>query len=391
MEKFPVRDEDADLDSVSFSLCRSSAEFPQLFDEVEYLIDRATIRNVYFVPEWIETWWKRQPKGTKPLIVLARSGSGKLEGFWPFVERPGILWSKGLWPMVYDEANYFMPIATELGMKSLKFGIISQLKEFQFFWIPLMQNSFWEKYWFSEIEKNNFLHFFRVPRKTSILKPNGQSFDEYWNGKMGSKSRKSLRYDQKSLKEKGDFVVEIATSEEDVRTMLPGSCLVEVNSWKSEQVTGLYSIRGKRAFFFELLPKLAKKGRVRLSMIRINDEPIAWEVDLLEKGFFGIHNLSFDQRWKKYSPGKQLMEINLRHAWEENRTIDFLPGNLDYKEKIASRVDPVHELHIFRRSIRGYLAKRLIEWNIRARKKIVLRSKPTKASESLRKALETKN
>ena len=87
------------------------------------------------------------------------------------------------------------------------------------------------------------------------------------------------------------------------------------------------------------------------------------------------------------------MEINLRHAWEENRTIDFLPGNLDYKEKIASRVDPVYELHIFRRSIRGYLAKRLIEWNIRARKKIVLRSKPTKASESLRKVffLETKN
>ena len=31
-------------------------------------------------------------------------------------------------------------------------------------------------------------------------------------------------------------------------------------------------------------------------MIRINDEPIAWEVDLLEKRFFGIHNLSFDQR-----------------------------------------------------------------------------------------------
>ena len=123
------------------------------FDEVEDLIDRAKIRNVYFVPEWIESWWKRQPKGTKPLIVLARSGSGRLEGFWPFVERPGILWSKGLWPMVYDEANYFMPIATELGMKSLKFGIISQLKEFQFFWIPLMQNSFWEKYWFSEIEK----------------------------------------------------------------------------------------------------------------------------------------------------------------------------------------------------------------------------------------------
>jgi len=205
---------------------------------------------------------------------------------------------------------------------------------------------------------------------------------------MGTKSRKSLRYDQKALREKGDVVVEVAASEKEVQAMLPGSCLVEVNSWKSEQVTGLYSIRGKRAFFFDLLPRLAKKGRVRLSMIRINDEPIAWEVDLLDKGFLGIHNLSFDQNWKKYSPGKQLMEMNLRRAWNEGRMVDFLPGNLDYKEKVASRVEPVRELHLFKKSIRGYLAKRLIEWNIRARKKIILRSKPTKASESLRKALE---
>ena len=77
---------------------------------------------------------------------------------------------------------------------------------------------------------------------------------------MGSKSRKSLRYDQKSLKEKGDFVVEIATSEEDVRTMLPGSCLVEVNSWKSEQVTGLYSIRANELSFLNYFPNWQKKA-----------------------------------------------------------------------------------------------------------------------------------
>ena len=55
------------------------------------------------------------------------------------------------------------------------------------------------------------------------------------------------------------------------------------------------------AFFFDLLPMLAKKGRVRVSMIRVDDEPIAWEVDLLDKKFMGVHNLSYDQRWKKFS------------------------------------------------------------------------------------------
>ena len=130
MAEVPVRGSSADLESVTFSLCRTADEFPSLFAELEELLDRATVRNPYFFPEWIDAWWKRRDSREKPLIVLARNGEGRLEGFWPFVERPAILWSKGLWPMVYDEANYFVPIATELGMESLCFGIKEQLKEF---------------------------------------------------------------------------------------------------------------------------------------------------------------------------------------------------------------------------------------------------------------------
>ena len=388
MSEVPIRENPADSEIVTYSLCRNANEFPALFEEVEELLDRASIRNPYFTPEWIECWWKRVEPGTKPLIVLARNDADQLEGFWPFVERPGVLWSKGLWPMVYDEANYFVPIATKLGMPSLRFGLKAQLKEFQFFWIPLMNDSFWREYWEKESTIPTYPHLSRTPRKTSILESGEEKFDEFWASKMGTKSRKSLRYDQKSLREQGKVVLEVATDKQDVQALLPGSCLVEVNSWKTEQVAGLYSIRGKRAFFFELLPKLAEKGRVRISMIRINDEPIAWELDLIDRDFIGVHNLSFDQNWKKYSPGKQLMEINLRRSWEEGRSVDFLPCNFNYKEKMATRTEPVRELHLFRKSFRGVLARQLIKWNMRVRKKIRMNAPPTKASEALRKAYE---
>ena len=388
MSEVPIRENPADSEIVTYSLCRNANEFPALFEEVEELLDRASIRNPYFTPEWIECWWKRVEPGTKPLIVLARNDADQLEGFWPFVERPGVLWSKGLWPMVYDEANYFVPIATKLGMPSLRFGLKAQLKEFQFFWIPLMNDSFWREYWEKESTIPTYPHLSRTPRKTSILESGEEKFDEFWASKMGTKSRKSLRYDQKSLRELGKVVLEVATDKKDVQALLPASCLVEVNSWKTEQVAGLYSIRGKRAFFFELLPKLAEKGRVRISMIRINDEPIAWELDLIDRDFIGVHNLSFDQNWKKYSPGKQLMEINLRRSWEEGRSVDFLPCNFNYKEKMATRTEPVRELHLFRKSFRGVLARQLIKWNMRVRKKIRMNAPPTKASEALRKAYE---
>ena len=169
---------------------------------------------------------------------------------------------------------------------------------------------------------------------------------------------------------------------------MPATCLVEVESWKSKEGTGLYSIRGKRGFFFELLPELAKSKRTRVSVMRLDDRPIAWQIDLLDQGYLGVHHLAFDQAYKKFSPGKQLLMTNLERAWEERRLVDFLPGNYDYKEKWSSRIEPVRELHWLRRSLRGYLAIRLLRWNMRVRKKMREKAKPTKATENVRRAME---
>ena len=86
------------------------AEVLRLLDrEYDSLLRRADWINPYFSPEWLSSWWKRQDKTRAPLLLLAYSEDGSLAGYWPFVERPGLLGSKGLWPFVYDEANYHFP------------------------------------------------------------------------------------------------------------------------------------------------------------------------------------------------------------------------------------------------------------------------------------------
>ena len=187
---------------------------------------------------------------------------------------------------------------------------------------------------------------------------------------MGTKSRKSFRYDQRTLAQQGKVEIESWETFEDVRAMMPATCLVEVESRKGKEGAGLYSIRGKRAFFFELLPELAKAGSVRLTILRLNEDAIAWQLDLLGENYVAVHHLSFDEKWKKYSPGRQLLHHNLEKAWKEERTIDFLPLSFDYKEKLATTKEEVHELHWFKRSIRGLIACRLIRWNMKVRKKM---------------------
>ncbi len=339
-------------------------------DRIDDLTDRSNWQNPYFSAKWLQSWWKRVDGLKNPVLLIVENQESRLVGFWPFVERKGILKSKGLWPFIFDEANYFHPLAERDAIPHLIDGLRTLLKKYTFLWIPLMRKKFWEQFVETKVNRLSMLHIIRTPRQTFLIDHNECNFEVFWNQKMGAKSRKSFRYDQRALAKKGKVEIESWEKFDDVRAMMPATCLVEVGSRKGKEGSGLYSIRGKRAFFFELLPELAKTGRIRLTILRLNEDAIAWQLDLLGYNYLAVHHLSYDEKWKKYSPGRQLLYHNLKMAWKEARTIDFLPLAFDYKEKLASRKEDVYELHWFKRSIRGWIACRLISSNMKVRKKI---------------------
>ena len=215
----------------------------------------------------------------------------------------------------------------------------------------------------------------RCARKSSLIKPiEEQSFEDFWEERFGAKSRKSYRYDQRALANRGEVVWETHHTFEDVRSNMPASCVVEVASHKTLENAGLYSIRGKRGFFFELLPELARAGQARISFLRVDDHPVAWQLELLSPGHSYLHHLSYDEEWKKYSPGKQLLKLCLERCWEEGRVVDFLPAPFAYKEDYANHSVPAHELHWIAKSIRGRMARRFLNWNMQWRQKMRDRS-----------------
>ena len=342
---------------------------------IDNLAIRSYWQNPYFSSAWLQSWWKRVEGLKTPVLLIVENEKGELLGFWPFVVRKGILKSKGLWPYVFDEANYFHPLAERDAIPQLMDGLQGLLKKYTFAWVPLMRKKFWEEFVETKVSGGKLLNITRTPRQTFLIDHTSQSFEEFWIQKMGAKSRKSFRYDQRALAEQGEVEFECWETFEDVRAMMPATCVVEVESKKGKEGAGLYTVRGKRAFFFELLPELAKEGKVRLTILRLNEEAIAWQLDLLGENYVAVHHLSFDEKWKKYSPGRQLLRHNLEIAWNEGRTIDFLPLAFDYKEKLATVKEEVHELHWFKRSIRGWVACRLIRWNMKVRKKMKERKK----------------
>ena len=358
-----------------FSIENSESWIGENAGRIDNLAIRSYWQNPYFSSAWLQSWWKRVEGLKTPVLLIVENEKGELLGFWPFVERKGILQSKGLWPYVFDEANYFHPLGERDAISHLMDGLQGLLRKYTFAWVPLMRKKFWEEFVETKVSGGKLLNITRTPRQTFLIDHTSQSFDEFWIQKMGAKSRKSFRYDQRALAEQGEVEFECWETFEDVRAMMPATCVVEVESRKGKEGAGLYTVRGKRAFFFELLPELGKTGKVRLTILRLNEEAIAWQLDLLGENYVAVHHLSFDEKWKKYSPGRQLLRHNLEIAWNEGRTIDFLPLAFDYKKKLATVKEEVHELHWFKRSIRGWFACRLIRWNMKVRKKMKERKK----------------
>jgi CelD/BcsL family acetyltransferase involved in cellulose biosynthesis len=361
--------------SVRIEIARDSFVFDRIKSAYPSLLEQADWINPYFSPAWLDCWWKRQSKTRLPFILLAYSEDDDLLGYWPFVERPGLLGSKGLWPFVYDEANYHFPTCTKEVVPLFVDKLNQLLGSFLFTWIPQVPAAFWDEHLSLRVEEGRHFYITRDQRKSSLVIPeSGQSFEDYWQSKMGSKSRKSFRYDQRALGDQGEVSFETCTEFKDVRSIMPATCQVEVESGKTLENAGLYTIRGKRAFFFELLPELAKSEQVRISMLRVDDHPIAWQLELLQRGKSYLHHLAYDENWKKYSPGKQLLHNCLERCWKEERTVDFLPAPFAYKEKYATSSEVAHELHWIKKSIRGRIARRLITWNMKVRQKMRERS-----------------
>ena len=374
-----------------FALVRDVDEWTSLEPEIESLYASLTDPNPYFSPEWLRCWRKWFAPEAKPMAAIVRDRNGTLRACWPFVERRGILGAKILWPFVYDEANYFDPLGDfsrpglgEILCRNLR----NCLGEFHFIWLPLLREPFWSEHLAPFLADKSDLRIERIPRETSFAElPDFSTFDDYLRDRLGSKSRKMLRYAGRKLERLGSLTYETHDDPQAMSGFLPTSCIVEVNSWKSPEVAGLYSIRGKRAFFFELLPALAEKGRAVASCLRVDDVPVAWELGLLWGGNYGLHNVSYDDAWKQHSPGKQLLMRNLAASHVSRRRVDFLPGNLGYKRKFATRSAPLHELYWFRRSVRGILARKLILWNMKARRCIrASASADSRANRAVREA-----
>lgn len=81
---------------------------------------------------------------------------------------------------------------------------------------------------------------------------------------------------------------------------------IEKNSWKHQHGTAITCSEKQREFYRSLGQSAFNKGWFRLCILKLNGNPIAFEMGLVkDKKYYGIHG-SYDEKFKKENPGTVL-------------------------------------------------------------------------------------
>ena len=328
------------------------AEWRDLFNQAESC-------NPFLSTEWVFTWLRHAGPQVFPVTLIIRDENKKLVALWPFFEYPAI-GGRGLWAGLADRGYILDPLfirnEPELIRATLR-GIEQFLAKYRFVWVPLFTDSLVNDYLRSSLVEfpNLALIQKRIPAPYIDLSLH-KSFDSYLENTLGTKTRKSLRYDVKQLEKLGSVEYAVYRTKDDYHRIETEMRTIEKVSWKNREKKALLNDRRTEAFFHDLLPRLMASGQAEISALRLNQMAIAFEIAIRRDGYYGFFHIAYLPDYHKHSPGKQLMLHNIERAMNEGCTeFDFMQGAHDYKLKFKTGNRDMMDTFVCQRSFAGRL------------------------------------
>ncbi|MCB1760971.1 MAG: GNAT family N-acetyltransferase [Gammaproteobacteria bacterium] len=157
----------------------------------------------------------------------------------------------------------------------------------------------------------------------------GGSFTDYMAARPGRVRNTIARKRRKLEREQGCRIH--LFGDRDLQQGLAEFAAVHSASWKADEQFEPF-VRG-------LAGKLSRQGWLRLAVLYAGERPAAAQFWFVAHGTASIFKLSYDQAWRRYSPGSiliaHLMERVIDHDGVEE--IDFLTGNDAYKQDWMSQ------------------------------------------------------
>jgi CelD/BcsL family acetyltransferase involved in cellulose biosynthesis len=192
-------------------------------------------------------------------------------------------------------------------------------------------------------------------------------WDEY-ERTLSKNLRLDLRRRWRRLTEAGDVSIDIRSDTQCLDRFLREGFGIEGSDWKTAQGTAIASRRTTLAFYRQIGDWAGERGWLRLSFLRIDGKPIAFQFNVEANRVHYHLKGGYDPAYRRLSPGKMLHAELLRRAFASGLDrFDFLGGVEPYKLQFADRRRSIILLTAFSGSPLGIVSRGLTNYEGRIR------------------------
>jgi CelD/BcsL family acetyltransferase involved in cellulose biosynthesis len=166
---------------------------------------------------------------------------------------------------------------------------------------------------------------FLTPAMGSPFIPINTTWDEFETG-MSSDCRNEVRRKKKLLDKQGKLTFEIIPPHPDTMHLyLEDFMRVEAAGWKGKERTALLFDERRRNFFDRYGKAAARRGILRMCILRIDDTAIAAAIAVEDYNRFWLLKVGYDEEWRRFAPGILLLHETIRYAFDHGlESYEFL-------------------------------------------------------------------
>lgn len=152
----------------------------------------------------------------------------------------------------------------------------------------------------------------------------GRSSTEYFQSLPGQ-LRSTISRKGKKLRTLTAAKIRIVSDPAEVPSAMDAYEVVYRRSWKTDEP--------HKDFIRAVATAFAERGRLRLGLVEIRDQPVAAQLWFVHRGTASIFKLAYDEEYREHSAGSVLTSVLMEHVIDVDKVemVDYLCGDDSYK------------------------------------------------------------
>lgn len=306
--------------------------------------------------EWLSTLWSVNQTNRELIVVVASDTQG-LTGIVPLVREKEK--RRGLTVSILKMLSGFHSLhGTPLLLGRRKEDTTSAIFDYL-----RRQNGTWA-IWFNayQVGDPQETMFFSALRRCGYafstvagVRSPYQVIGETWDEKLKTlqpRFRTALRSREKRLREKGKLELRFLDKPNDWLAGLDAIREIEEDSWKVQAGTAITAQDFQWQFYSKYAPIAAEAGTLRIPVLYLEGEPIAYDYALFQDGIYYLLKTSYKNKWQDAYPGFVMRKLLVEFLYSAGcREIDYLGKDEDWKMKWTNSVREHRDCYIYGRSL----------------------------------------